>query len=291
MKTLRVDYYQVSPRGATAAAAEALRRTSERPLDDPLRSLRTEDGRGLLLHECDRFDGRLGANFVSVDLEEGARRANPRGEIENIRFGADEGIAMEAVLALEPGRNLVALQRSRSGATAGAICRYFHRIHDLEGFGFLPIPTRSAARRYGSMKDYKRVEVTIASGIRGGIVAGSGDSIDRALALAEACSAPQVTLIPTVGRSWSQRLRKRGVADLVRALRRRLREDQTVTKLVVGGLGEHDEPEVVDFVMERLKDALEVEPDEARVVSFQRRAAAVARALNEKLGGIDDLLR
>lgn len=273
--TLRIDFWHIETRGnAPDLLRNVLTQIAGLQEGDP-RRLYPRDTKVIRLETITQQGNFWLGEFAGIRTRSAAKKGHIHGKIETLNFVDGEGLAEEVAFLIAPETNILALQANRQGATSSSVIHFLERfaVGGGGGLDLLPVPSPSGLERFSRLKKVSTFRVGLAKLEHGHAFAERQDSVTNLMNIASELQAPMVSLEVTVGNHWrKQGLSMDGIRRFVQELLNvKEGEGLDVEQVQVTGRTEDDERDVLDLVLERLRETVYLEPDEGRSISLRAR--------------------
>lgn len=272
-KRVKIEFYRVEmPDGAPAfnkilSSIVALPNTRRRTKD--------LGGRHVRLRIATESSGLWQGDLTRIRMTAIPGKAGLDGSFEPFDFADDEGLGEETAFLYHSPTRVLVIQYNHYGATPALLARYVEVMGNLDGkIDFDPAINPRVLERLAEMDEYRRLEIGLAGLDDSSILGDSGRSLTGMVDVINEFRAPVAQLVVSMGHV-SGSLAKQVVMRTLRWLRKSTR----VTKVKVTGREDY-ETRIIDLVLDRLVETVEIDLDEHRRLSYSDRKVAVHEAWN-----------
>ena len=284
-RTRRVnfEFYQLSMEGGDGVSfEEVLHKVAALPQNEE----RTAEvrGRHIRLQEAEYDAERWMGELVRIRMDQVPIRASLSGKLEPFLFDDDEGVGEEAAFLYWPRLKVLVLQRNRLAVSTSAFTSYFVKKGDIEGpIVLMPILQGEAYQRLGEMQTILRFDIRIAGIENMALFDHVGYGLKESLRVVEHFNAPTISVSLSMGHRKGS-LVPEAVRDVAKKLcTMATRGDGDIRKIEVAGKTDIEaDTEVLDLLEYRMVDAMDVQQDEHRSLTYSARQTAMQTAFSKR---------
>ncbi|HEY7767514.1 DUF6731 family protein [Longimicrobium sp.] len=286
-RTLKADFYQVvDANDRPARLEEALQTIAALPEEERYLIVGKNPVR---LHHASRNGLQWEGELLRIRMDVTPLRANLIGGLKPFELDEDEGLGEETAFLFDARTQVLVLQRNRIGVSATAAAYYFQNRAGLNNILFLrPVLRRDAVMRLDRLRQVRKLDVRFA-GVRNPEALRTDRSVAEMVDVLTEFQAPSAAITLSMGH-------KKGSlnVDTVRRFVQKItgfsaENDQPVTKLEISGTAEDEQVDVFDLINYNLVEAVTVEPDAGRNVSYARRRAFLRTSWAENREWLDQM--
>jgi hypothetical protein len=276
---LRFDFWRFSSHGTTSTILDGvMARLSALPDASPDRLLQRET-KVIRLQRLEKHGNLWFGDFLGVGTKRAAKKADVKGHIENLPFGPDEGLGEESAFLYDPATCVIVLQSNRLAATASSVIRFIEGFALGEGpLDLEPIMSPEAIDKLSHFQSITSLHVNMAAMDLGHAFGDKQHSATHLASIAEELNAPSIKLEVSVGHQWRKKeLSLDSVKKFIRSLVS-AKSGVELKQVAISGKTDNEDFEALDLITQRLKEVVEVEPDEGRGTSYRLRWASMSDA-------------
>lgn len=272
---IKIEFFRVElPEGSETTFEEVLRVVAS--MEGDSRNLMVGHN-PVRLQEFEEWSTTLVGDILKIRMENLDSKASMDGHVEAFPLDDDEGFGMGTAFLYDPRTRILLLQKNRHICSHLAFANYFGLKGGLDGpLSLWPALRPDVYRKLASFNRISKMEVRIAGLENARAFEGEGHGVARLLGLMSDLRAPTLKVEFGVGRSHETMSAPTARTYIRRLVRWASDGDAVVEQLKVKGApNASTPPEILDLIQDRLIEVVEVEMDDDRRISFQKRSNAL----------------
>lgn len=285
MKKIKFDFYEVvmpeKENEQSISFESIIEQISQLSLDDENRNCEIR-GFPIRLQCTSTFNQLWEGELIKIRMNELPIKASLTGVLQPIILKDDEGLGEETAFLYDPKTKTLVIQSNKFGVSASVLSKFFQEKSRLdEEIILLPILQGDVMERLGRMTSFQRLDISV-SGINNiSAIQSDNYGVSKAIDLANIFSAPVVNLTLSMGH-YKGSLNLENVMQSVKKLLNLSQQNEgQIRKLQVSGDSEIDGKDILDLLLYRIQEEIEVEEINRRV-PYEVRQAAIRSAWNSR---------
>ena len=280
---LRFDFWHLeSAQGSVNATVTDVLETCRALPPNSERRLLRKDGKVVRLLNAEPTSSLWLGQFIGIGTGRPAKKAHETGPVSRIPLAAREGLVESNVFLFDPMTSVLVLQSNRLAASASSVVRFFNEFEpDVPHIRPVYVISQTGLDELGRFRVVRKFTIRLAKMRFGPSFADRGHAAVQLAGLATAIDAQSLNLEVSVGRQRRRRLDIAAIRQIVSDLFESNDSTMEIKRLEITGSTDDDEAATVDLLTQRIVEIVELDPDDDRDVSYERRRAEIVIAFRK----------